>query len=509
MKNIKIVVSPQKVKIVDHPLTVFFIDEHGHSPSMLSEEYRNEIESITKLDDFKGKKSENVTVYYHDLDKNSPGIMKRILFVGLGKTENVSENVLRENLRCAGGKVARSAEQYKANSINVVLPDYLKQSLEIVAESIVEGIILGNYQFKKYKNQEKKDIYSGITKILVTINQNNTGIRKAVKKGKISAIAANKARDMANEPGNRWTPQSFADFAKKMADETSLTCKILNIAQIAKEGMGGIIAVNQGTAVPPKLVILDHKPQKYSKTILLVGKGLTFDSGGISIKPALGMQDMKYDMCGGAAVLSAMICVAEEKPEVRVIAVVPATENLSGSKAVKPGDIITHYNGVTSEVINTDAEGRLILADALSYGIKKYKPDCVVDLATLTGAVVVALGHHRTGLMSNNDTLADFISESGDICGEPVWRLPLDEEYRKQIESDVADIKNIGGKEGGSITAAAYLEKFVGDTPWVHLDIAGTAWDFTKKEYIPKGPSGIGVRTLITFIRNWNSLELK
>jgi leucyl aminopeptidase len=216
---------------------------------------------------------------------------------------------------------------------------------------------------------------------------------------------------------------------------------------------------------------------------------------------------MKYDMCGGAAVISAMKAVAAEKPVVRVIALVPATENLSGSKALKPGDIITHYNGVTSEIINTDAEGRLILADALAYGIEKYTPDCVLDLATLTGAVVVALGHHRTGLISNNDILADLVMTAGDSCGEPLWRLPLDKEYEKQIDSEVADIKNIGGKEGGTITAAAYLKKFVGDVPWAHLDIAGTAWDFTKKEYITKGPSGTGVRTLIEFIRNWKSIK--
>jgi leucyl aminopeptidase len=212
---------------------------------------------------------------------------------------------------------------------------------------------------------------------------------------------------------------------------------------------------------------------------------------------------MKYDMCGGAAVLAVMQAIGEEKPPVRVIAVVPATDNMSGGDALKPGDIITHYNGITAEVINTDAEGRLILADALSYGIEKFKPDCVIDLATLTGAVIIGLGHHRTGLFSNHDQLAQLLIESGERVGEPLWRLPLGPEYSKQLESDVADVKNVGGKEGGAITAAAYLEKFVDKTPWAHLDIAGTAWDFTKKSYIPKGPSGIGVRTLLDFIRHW------
>jgi leucyl aminopeptidase len=237
---------------------------------------------------------------------------------------------------------------------------------------------------------------------------------------------------------------------------------------------------------------------------MLVGKGLTFDSGGISLKPAAGMEDMKYDMCGGAAVLCAMQAIAEEKPKnLNVVALVPATENLSGASAIKPGDIITHFGGKTSEVINTDAEGRLILADALAYGIKTYSPDAVIDLATLTGAVIVGLGHHRTGLLATDDTLVKKIIAAGDRAGEPLWRLPLGPEYSKQIESRVADIRNIGGKGAGTITAAAYLQEFVGDTPWAHLDIAGTAWNFTEKSYVPKGPSGIGVRTLIELIRNW------
>jgi leucyl aminopeptidase len=272
-----------------------------------------------------------------------------------------------------------------------------------------------------------------------------------------------------------------------------------------KLGMGGILAVNRGSSVPPKLVILSYQTAKKNPTLMLVGKGLTFDSGGVSLKPAAGMEDMKYDMCGGAAVLAAMEAVAREKPKgINIVALVPATDNMSGSDAVKPGDIITHFNGRTSEVINTDAEGRLILADALAYGIKKFKPDAVVDLATLTGAVIVSLGHHITGLMANNDELVSRLMAAGNRTGEPLWRLPLGPEYRKQLKSEVADIKNMGGKGAGTITAAAYLEEFVDDTPWAHLDIAGTAWGFTEKSYVPaKGPSGVGVRTLLAFIRNW------
>jgi len=217
------------------------------------------------------------------------------------------------------------------------------------------------------------------------------------------------------------------------------------------------------------------------------------------------MMDMKYDMCGGAAVLASMDAIAKEKPNVGVVAIIPSTDNMSGSDALKPGDIITHYGGITSEVENTDAEGRLILADSLAYGIEQYNPSCVIDLATLTGAVIIALGHHHTGVLSNNDSLVKQLIDAGTKCGEPLWRLPLGREYSKQIESRVADIKNTGGKSAGTITAAAYLQKFVGEVPWAHLDIAGTAWNFTEKTYIPKGPSGTGVRTLVEFVKCWKN----
>jgi leucyl aminopeptidase len=313
---------------------------------------------------------------------------------------------------------------------------------------------------------------------------------------------------MANEPGNCWTPRHFAKYAEKMAKELKLQCTILEKSHMSQLGMGGILAVNKGSEEAPKVVILEYTPEKKADTVdtvLLVGKGLTFDSGGISLKPAQGMMDMKYDMCGGAAVLSAMEAVVREKPAIRVVTIVPSTDNMAGGGAVKPGDVITHYGGITSEIENTDAEGRLILADALAYGIEKYHPACVIDLATLTGAVIIALGHHYTGLLSNNDRLAEKLIDAGKICGEPLWRLPLGEVYVKQLKSKVADLKNTGGRPAGCITAAEYLHQFVGKVPWAHLDIAGTAWDFTEKTYIPKGPSGVGVRTLVELLRRWEN----
>ncbi len=316
---------------------------------------------------------------------------------------------------------------------------------------------------------------------------------------------------MANEPGNVWTPTRFAEFGRKLAKTYKLTCKVLSRAEMLRLKMGGILGVNSGSAQPPKMVILEYKTSPRNPTLLMVGKGLTFDSGGISLKPPKGMEEMKFDMCGGAAVLGAMQAIGEEKPKgINIVAIVPATENLPGPSALKPGDIITIYGGKTIEVVNTDAEGRLILADALAYGIKQYKPKAVVDLATLTGAVVIGLGHHRTGLLSNNDELVQKILSAGDRSGEPLWRLPLGPEYSKQIKSKVADIKNVGDRAAGTITAAAFLQEFVGETAWAHLDIAGTAYNFTDKPYAPQnGPSGIGVRTLLELVRNWKEERVK
>ncbi|MEE4165204.1 MAG: leucyl aminopeptidase [Desulfocapsaceae bacterium] len=508
MKNTKLVVSDKDFQKQRDSLTVVIIDDQKNVTSFLDKQMKRKIKYILNLGDFKGKKGEHLLLYPGSSDSKSLQGAPRMLMIGLGDGKEKNRTLLLEALRSAGGIVAAEARKLKAENVAIVLPDYVTGAAYYGAEQLVEGVILGDYQFTKYKKPEKpEDTFPGIKKITLCLKKNSSGVRSAARRAQYGCEAVLSARDMAHEPGNKWTPQQFADCALQLAASSELKCRIMDRAAMEKAGMGGLLAVSQGSAVPPKLVILEYVPKRHSKTILLVGKGLTFDSGGISIKPSAGMEDMKYDMCGGAAVLSTMMAVAEEKPGVRVIAMIPSSENLSGAKAVKPGDIITHYNGITSEVVNTDAEGRLILADALSYGIKKYKPDCVVDLATLTGAVIIALGHHRTGLVSNNDRLAELLHSSGEICGEPLWRLPLDEAYSKQIDSDVADIKNVGGKEGGSITAAAYLQKFVGDTPWAHLDIAGTAWDFTKKSYIPKGPSGVGVRTLIDFIRKWKKLQ--
>lgn len=467
---------------------------------------------IRAIGDFSGKKDQAL-LFYPGLmaDDGGPQVRaKRVLLVGLGKQED-DINVRRERLRIVGGTVAKQAEGIKAQEVLVVLPkEYLLAAAEI-AQCLTEGLILGNYRFRVYKTsaEEAKKVVKMEAVTLHSAGLSEEAVRQGMETGRIAAEAVCAARDMANRPGNGWTPADFAEYARKLSKRGGLKCKVLEKSAMQKLGMGGILGVNQGSALPPKLVILEYRSGKKLPTVLLVGKGLTFDSGGICAKPPAGMEDMKYDMCGGAAVIGAMQAVAASAVSgVNVVALIPATENLPGSAALKPGDIITQYGGKTAEIINTDAEGRLILADALGYGIASYQPDAVIDLATLTGAVIVALGHHYTGLLANNDQLAARLIEAGAQAGEPLWRLPLGPEYRKLLDSRVADLKNTGDKSAGTITAACYLQEFVGDIPWAHLDIAGTAWDFTEKTYVPKGPSGTGVRTLVSLLSTWQPLKL-
>ncbi|MDD5759776.1 MAG: leucyl aminopeptidase [Desulfobulbaceae bacterium] len=447
--------------------------------------------------DFVAKEGETLLCYPQTTGKKN--MTDRFMMVGLGK-----DQLSREIFRKCGGTIACAAQKTKATTIVVVLPEELDFPIKKMSQSLAEGLILGNYKFLHYKSSKKDDeppraIIEAIfccTKLKETKSGVEIGLR--------GANAACRARDMANEPANQWTPGHFATFAQALAKDHGLKCTVLGKAELTKLKMGGILGVAQGTAEPPKMVVLEYHSNKKVPSLLLVGKGLTFDSGGISIKPSLGMHEMKYDMCGGAAVLSCMEAVALERPQgLNIIAIVPATDNMPGPGALKPGDIVRQYNGKTVEIISTDAEGRLLLADALAYGIKKFKPDMVVDLATLTGAVIVGLGHHISGMMSNDDALTAKLDAAGRESGEPVWRLPLNKDYSKQIESKVADLKNVGDQGAGTITAGAFLQEFVGETAWVHLDIAGTAWNFTEKSYVPKGPSGIGVRLLLELIRSW------
>lgn len=511
----KIELNKDVLELFEGDLLVYFLRESGGKAVLCPcKALRRNIKYAWKNGDFSGKQGE-LFLYYpsaakkdikHNLAAN------RVLAIGLGKISDTID-ALREQLRIAAGTAAKQAAKMQVKDMLLVMPENMELLTGAdMAECLSEGLLLGSYSFNRHKSRKKDDEpASKLEKVYLHAGELNADeVKQGIGQGERAGRAACIARDMANEPGNVWTPKRFAEFGEKLAKDYDLECTVLSKPEMKKLGMGGLLGVSQGSLQPAKLVILryqgggDKDKDKKTPTLMLVGKGLTFDAGGISLKPPQKMEEMKYDMCGGAAVICAMQAIAEEKPKgINVVALIPASENLPSGNALKPGDIITHYGGTTSEIINTDAEGRLILADALAYGIETWKPDAVIDLATLTGAVIIGLGHHRTGLLANDDALAEQLLAAGGRAGEPLWRLPLGPEYSKQIKSAVADIKNSGGREAGTITAAAYLQEFVGDTPWAHLDIAGTAWDFTEKSYIPKGPSGIAVRTLLNFVRSW------
>ncbi len=462
--------------------------------------FENEnLKKCLKTGDFKATEKEVFVDYSEDAAKKFQA--KRVLFVGLGRSGKLTDEK-KDVFREIGGAILQFSRKVKAATICLRVSDLEKKGLSDIVPYLIEGMFLADYAFEKYKKVEDDKKYQGMGELRLLTGQKPGALRKKIENIQMVAESVKQARDMANEPGSNWTPDSFAEYAKNLSDDDVVTCTVLEKKQLQSLGMGGILAVNRGSGIAPKLVIVEYTASAKAKTVLLVGKGLTFDSGGISLKPATGMEEMKYDMCGGAAVLATMNWVKKSKPACNVVALVPTTDNMPGKNALKPGDIIRHYNGSTSEIVNTDAEGRLILGDALCYGVEKYSPDYVIDLATLTGAVIIALGHHNTGLFTNNESLFQMISEAGSEVGEPVWRLPLGKQYAKQIESKIADIKNTGGRDAGAVTAAQYLAHFIGEIPWAHMDIAGTAWNFTEKTYVPSaGASGGGVRTLIEFIK--------
>jgi leucyl aminopeptidase len=419
----------------------------------------------------------------------------RVLLVGLGKPEACTIDALRQ----ASATAATAARRLGVSSMALLPPAYDVEPGE-VGQALTEGALLGLYTLKKYKTtpEEDKDNLRDLH-ILASGSTVQRALENGVQRGQILAAAVNMARDLSNSPGNEVNPSYLAQTAQEIAKGTTLRCHVLDVEGMREYQMGCLLGVAQGSDQPPAFIILEHAPKgAQEKPIVLVGKGLTFDSGGISIKPAANMEDMKMDMSGGATVLGTMQALAQLGYPRRVVGLVPSSENLPSGNAVKPGDILRAMSGKTVEVINTDAEGRLILADALAYAVQELKPACIVDLATLTGAVVVALGSHATGMMGTDKLMMDRLRTAGDYSAERVWELPLFDEYSKQIKSDFADIKNVSsGREAGSIIGGAFLKEFVGDTPWVHLDIAGTAWTRENRPYIPKGATGVGIRLLV------------
>ncbi len=442
--------------------------------------------------DFKGKEKESALVY----SEASRG-PKRILLVGLGEKNKTTH----ETFRRAAARAAKRCRELKAGTVGFVFPNMPKDLYRSVLAA-GEGALLGLYRFDKYISKGAEERHAIAELILLAADRRSAAEgEKAFAQAAIVAQAAIFARDLSNAPGNEIYPETLAKAAVESGKRSGYKVTVMEKPEIEKLGMGGIIGVSQGSSRAPRFIMMEHN-KSAKKTVVLVGKGVTFDTGGISIKPSANMAEMKMDMSGAAAVIGTMEAVARLKLPVHVVGLVPAVENMPGGNSIRPGDILRHYNGKTSEVDNTDAEGRLILADALGYAAK-FKPAAVIDLATLTGACVVALGHHATGMMGNDDALMAKLKAAGEATYERVWQLPLFDEYEKQIKSDVADVKNVGGRWAGAITAGWFLKKFIGDYPWVHLDIAGTAMMEENGDYTQRGGSGVGVRLLVEFLKGW------
>jgi leucyl aminopeptidase len=420
----------------------------------------------------------------------------RIIVAGLGKKDELTADRIRGVIAV----VCRSQEENNLDSIAVTLPGTGIISDQVIAQAITEGAMLGTYSFLRHMTKEAEH---GKLKHLILVTPDKrrvSALRKGSNTGRVTSDAVIRTRDMVNEPANFMTPSDMAAVAEKIAAENGLEVEILEKDQMKKLGMGALLGVSQGSIQPPKFIILKYNGAKSKEIDLaLIGKAITFDSGGISIKASSGMEEMKDDMAGGAAVISAMGAVARLKPAINVIGLVPATENLPGGRALKPGDVLTAMGGKTIEIITTDAEGRLVLADAIGYA-RKLGVKRIVDAATLTGAIQAAFGDVCSGSFSNNQELADRVISAGLEAGERIWQMPMYEDYRELNKSDVADLKNTGGKFAGSIAAAHFLGEFVGDVPWVHLDIAGVVWSDKTKKYITKGATGVPVRTMVNLV---------
>ena len=421
---------------------------------------------------------------------------KRLLLIGGGKAKSFSASDLRK----LAGAAVRTLKGKSLRSFAFAVPENGIAPAEAI-RTVVEGAFVGNFEPDYYKSDRKDQKIEDLT---IVTSGDRKAAEEAMRVGRIVGETQNFTRDLVNEPSNRMTPTMLAERAKKMAAEVGLKCETYSTDKIKELKMGAFWGVAQGSDEPPALIVIRYEPADAVKDVHLglVGKGITFDTGGISIKPADGMEKMKYDMAGGATMIGVMRAIALLKPKVRVTAIVTATENMPSGKAQKPGDVQIAMSGKSIEIINTDAEGRLVLADGLAYA-RQLGCTHLVDAATLTGAVVVALGYVNAGVFASDEPTYSRFENALKQAGEKMWRLPLDDEYKELLKSNIADMTNAGSRWGGAIFAAMFLKEFAEDTPWIHLDIAGTAWMEDQKPWIAKGPSGIAVRSLIEFVRNF------
>ncbi len=436
-------------------------------------------------------------------DKDLLKIADRVFLISLGKKDKFTLDVVRR----AAAKFLSQGKSLECQTLRLDLDSlHSKFSLPQITQAAVEGLRLSDYRFDKYKSKPNPVSSMRSVELVSKDSKKSKDIERAIAEAEIISEGVIFTRNLANEPPNVMTPDHLARAAKEMAAKNNLTCKVLGKEEIKKLKMGGVLGVSQGSAEEPRFIILENRPRKakFSKPIVLVGKGITFDTGGISIKPSTDMDKMKFDMCGAAAVIGAMKVIANLNLPIRVVGLAPTCENMPGGRAQRPGDIITCMNGKTVEVLNTDAEGRLILADALSYA-KKYSPMVLLDIATLTGACAAAFGDIASGVMGTDPKLVNRVKEAGEVTGERVWELPLWDDYFDLIKATYADVQNISKKYAGTITAGLFLKEFADHTSsWAHLDVAGTAWnEAAPKPLSPIGATGVGVRLFVEIVKSY------
>ncbi|HEX8140617.1 MAG TPA: leucyl aminopeptidase [Pyrinomonadaceae bacterium] len=473
-------------------VAVCVFEDRPHTLGPGPEDLQDAGAGLVRDGEFKGEAGTAQLLYRASVDGSGAS---RLLLVGLGAHSDFDEEALRR----AAAMAARESRARHIRHLHFLLPSNGGDDNRRLTRAVAEGACLGLYDVDFYRKPEEEA--SALERLTIIAAGDLEALREETARARVVAEAVNWARTLADEPGSQLPPREFARRAAEMADEFGLIVETLSADEVRERGMGGLWGVGRGSEEKPALIVLRYEPEGASERDELwafVGKGISFDTGGISIKHGLDMYEMKTDMAGGAAALGALRAIAQLKPRKRVVAIVPAAENMPSGHAIKPGDVIRTLAGYTIEVVDTDAEGRLVLSDGIAYA-RQLGASRIVDLATLTGSIIVALGDHRTGLFSNNDEWAQQVTEAARRAGEPVWRMPVSDDYKQRIESPIADFKNYGGRPDAT-AAALLLSKFAADTPWVHLDIAGTAWYDTDQPHAPKGSTGVGVRTLVELV---------
>jgi leucyl aminopeptidase len=472
---------------------VFTDEVSSLSISEITPDFDPIIREITESNEFRAKDG-TISIVHNNVRSG----IKRALLLGMGDKKNLDP----EKTRNFTGKVVNKAKELGISEF-VLIP--FKNMDKEHLSAMVEGIKLSDYSFNNYKRDEDRN---DLNQVRILIRNDMKNSQKIIQHSVVVSDAVIFTRDISNLPPNDCSPKDLATLSKKLSENQKVKVRVIEKEEMKSYGFEGILAVGKGSASSPKLIVLEYSGSTKNRPIVIVGKAVTFDTGGISIKPPEKMEEMKFDKCGGCNVLGIMKAVSDLGLDTNVIGIIPAVENMPSGTSYRPGDIIKMYNRKTVEVLNTDAEGRIILGDALSFAVKTFAPKAIIDMATLTGAAIIALGTNVAALVGNDDDLVTKILEYSNQTGEKIWQLPLFEEYKEQLKSSNADMKNIGGRSAGAITAAAFLSNFVEDTPWVHLDIAGTAWtqEGTKeKSYNPKGATGFGIRTIVKYISSGNA----